>query len=220
LSNLFLSRSAPTGGASGAQHAQCASFSSVNGSQPDEEVPQSPLSEATASTVAPRGVSPPSSGYYVKVIDLAPLLASSSPPPHHPTVISEFKASTRLLISNIAFTGDGNSLIVSTEDGRVTRVFNIRPLSSVSRCDLVPCDVGSTGPNVSDPWHVYNLRRGHTSATIEDISVSQDGRWIAMGTSHRTVHVFAVNPYGGKPDNRSHLEGRVHNVFELVSTIK
>jgi hypothetical protein len=55
LSNLFLLRSAPTGGASGAQHARCASFSSVSGSQPDEEVPQSPLSEATGSTVALRG---------------------------------------------------------------------------------------------------------------------------------------------------------------------
>jgi hypothetical protein len=96
LSNLFLSRSAPTGGASGAHHAQCASFSSVSGSQPDEEVPRSPLSEATASTIAPRGVFPPSSGYYVKVIDLALLLASSSPP-HHSSVISEFEASTRCL---------------------------------------------------------------------------------------------------------------------------
>ena len=33
-----------------------------------------------------------------------------------------------------------------------------------------------------------------------------------MGTRKRAVHVFAVNPYGGRPDQRSHLEGRVANV--------
>ena len=31
------------------------------------------------------------------------------------------------------------------------------------------------------------------------------------------LHVFAVNPYGRKPDQKSHLEGRVSNVDEVVS---
>ena len=65
---------------------------------------------------------------------------------------------------------------------------------------------------------MYNLRRGRTPAVVEGITSSDDGRWIAVGTRKRTVHVFAVNPYGGKPDNKSHLEGRVQNVSELVSS--
>ncbi|EGN92340.1 hypothetical protein SERLA73DRAFT_117519, partial [Serpula lacrymans var. lacrymans S7.3] len=42
-----------------------------------------------------------------------------------------------------------------------------------------------------------------------------DGRWVALGTRKRTVHIFAVNPYGGNPDHRSHVDGRVMNVQEL-----
>ncbi|KAI0029446.1 hypothetical protein K488DRAFT_13258, partial [Vararia minispora EC-137] len=38
-----------------------------------------------------------------------------------------------------------------------------------------------------------------------------DGRWVALGSRKRTVHVFATNPYGGPPDERSHMAGRVLN---------
>jgi WD40 repeat protein len=129
--------------------------------------------------------------------------------------------SKRQPISNINFTSDGNSLIISTEDGRVIRVFQLRPVPSVSRGDSITCIGGLThsdgGRIAGEPWHVYNLRRGRTSAVVEGIDASEDGRWIAVGTRKRTIHVFAVNPYGGKPDNRSHLGGRVQNVSELVS---
>jgi hypothetical protein len=120
-------------------------------------------------------------------------------------------ASKRQPIGNIDFTSDGNSLIVSTEDGRVIRVFQVRLVPAVLR--------GDAGRVAAEPWHVYNLRRGRTSAVVERINISEDERWIAVGTRHRTVHVFAVNPYGGKPDNRSHLEGRVQNISELVSKL-
>jgi WD40 repeat protein len=69
------------------------------------------------------------------------------------------------------------------------------------------------GPN---SMQVYTLRRGRTSAVVEDVSWSKDGRWLAIGTRNRTVHVFPVNPYGGKTDIDSHLEGRVRNVDVIV----
>ncbi|KAH7902822.1 hypothetical protein BJ138DRAFT_271896, partial [Hygrophoropsis aurantiaca] len=59
------------------------------------------------------------------------------------------------------------------------------------------------------------LRRGHTSAIVEGVELSSDGRWAAVGTRKRTVHIFPINPYGGAPDSRSHLEGRVCNVQEI-----
>jgi WD40 repeat protein len=218
LSNLFFSRSAPA--ASGSSHARRASLTSFT--HGGGFTPQgSPSTSEPVFTIArPGGGSPAkvSPGYHVMIVDLAPLL--SSPSSSHPTIISEFAASKRQPISNIEFTSDGNSLIVSTEDGRVIRVFQIRPLPSVSRGG--PRITGSTasdaGRTTAEPWHVYNLRRGRTSAVVEAIKGSEDGRWIAVGTRKRTVHVFAVNPYGGKPDNKSHLEGRVQNVSELVST--
>ncbi|KAF8161700.1 hypothetical protein B0H34DRAFT_702189 [Crassisporium funariophilum] len=60
--------------------------------------------------------------------------------------------------------------------------------------------------------HVYELRRGRTSAVVENVDWAKDGRWLAIGTRKRTVHVFPVNPYGGTADVASHLEGRVRNV--------
>ena len=64
---------------------------------------------------------------------------------------------------------------------------------------------------------MYDLRRGRTSATVEGVELADDSRWIAVGTRKRTVHIFPTNPYGGKPDHRSHLEGRVRNPIDLVS---
>jgi hypothetical protein len=64
------------------------------------------------------------------------------------------------------------------------------------------------------PWYVYDLRRGRTSAVVEVVECGDDARWVAFTTRKRTVH---VNSYGGKTGQRSHLEGRVRNVDELVS---
>jgi hypothetical protein len=108
-------------------------------------------------------------------------------------------------------------LIVSTEDGKVIRVFQVRPVPSTLRGGRISGSTeSSAGGIVAEPWHLCNLRRGRTFAIVEGIGV-KDGPWIAVGTRKRTVHVFAVNPYGGKPGTRSHLEGRVQNVSELVS---
>jgi hypothetical protein len=208
LSNLFFSRSAPTD----SDHARRASFSiHGTGSSYPQVTGSSQLPFEPIVSVAPHGassLSKSSTGSHVMILDLQPLLAS---PSSHPTLISQFMASKRQPIGNIDFTSDRNSLIVSTEDGKVIRVFQVRPVPAVLR--------GDAGRVAAELWHVYNLRRGRTSAVMERVNVSEDGRWIAVRTRHRTVHVFAVNPYGGKPDNRSHLEGRVQNVSELVSKL-
>jgi len=67
------------------------------------------------------------------------------------------------------------------------------------------------------PWHMYDLHRGRTSAVVENLDWATDGRWIAVATQKRTVHIFATNPYGGQPDGQSHVKGRVCNSPELVS---
>ena len=71
--------------------------------------------------------------------------------------------------------------------------------------------------NVNSPLHMYDLHRGRTSGVIQQVECAQDGRWVGVGTKKGTIHVFAVNPYGGPPDERSHLEGRVVNMTQLVS---
>lgn len=56
-----------------------------------------------------------------------------------------------------------------------------------------------------------------TAAIVEAVECTQDGRWVAVATRKRTVRVVVVNPYGGKPDQKSPLEGRVRNFDEVVS---
>ena len=180
---------------------------------------------------------PSQTGYHVTVLDLAPLAA---PSPRAPELIVEFLASKRQPISALRFSADGSALMVVPGDGQTIRVFQIRPPPSALRSAIseaagqfdgaesapaVP--VGSVGSRMdsliptlkkdSAPWHMYDLRRGRTSAVVEHLDWATDGRWIAVATRKRTVHVFAANPYGGLPDGQSHIKGRVCNSPKLVS---
>lgn len=147
------------------------------------------------------------SGQFVTVLDLAPLLTKTGPS-SHPKVIAEFMASKEQPITNLVFSSDGTSLIVVTQDGQVFPVFRILPAP--------PRVQGS--PSLDSIWHIYNLRRGWRSGIIEEVAAARDFRWVAIGTRNRTIHIFPVNPYGGRPDKKSHLEGRVQNCVEMVKS--
>ena len=59
-----------------------------------------------------------------------------------------------------------------------------------------------------------NFERGadlYSSSRWRGLVERMDG-----GTRKCTVHVFPVNPYGGKADIASHLGGRVRNVDAIV----
>ena len=124
-------------------------------------------------------------------------------------------------------------------DGQTIKVFQVRPVPRALRSGISETGqfdgaesapavlVGSVGSRVdsliptlkkdSAPWHMYDLRRGRTSAVVEYLDWASDDRWIAVATKKRTVHVFAANPYGGLPDGQSHIKGRVCNSPNLVS---
>ena len=138
-------------------------------------------------------------------------------------------------ISKLSFSKDGTRLAVSSKDGHTTRVYDIRPTSKAVRrvltgpqsdsdpgyadglCSLIHAGLHS---GQTTPVHMYDLQRGRTNAVIENISWNDDMRWVAIGSRKRTVHVFPVNPYGGRPDGSSHMEGHVRNVTELVSLLR
>lgn len=212
LNNLFFSRSAPA--ASGSSNERRESITSLtNGGRYHQEAQSSSTPPDPPFTiVSSRSKSP--SGHHITILDLGPLVGAS---PAKPVVISHFIASKHQHVCDIEFTRDGNAIIASPEDGKAIRVFHIKPVPAVCNGVCVSND-GNSEHVAAEPWHVYNLRRGRTPAVVESVAVSEDGRWAAVGTRKRTVHVFPVNPYGGKPDARSHLEGRVRNVTELVST--
>lgn len=202
----------------------------------------SPAPSTTLSRSAPEQDTPPvsdnqpaMSGCHVIVIDLAPLVA---PSPRCPDPIVEFLASKRQPISALRFSADGSALMVVPGDGQTIRVFQMRPLPRTLRfvsSEGEQLDEGQNTPTVSvgsfslcrvlsltpikesAPWHMYDLRRGRTSAVVEGLDWATDGRWIALGTQKRTVHIFATNPYGGEPDVLSHVMGKVCNSSTLAS---
>jgi hypothetical protein len=175
-------------------------------------------------------------GYHMTILNLAPL---AEPSLRAPKLIVEFLASKRQPISALRFSADGSALMVVPGDGQTIKVFQVWPvpralrsrISEVGQFDgaenapAVPVGSVDSCPEAliptlkkdSTPWHMYDLRRGRTSAFIEDLDWASDGRWIAAAMRKRTVHVFAANPYGGLLDGQSHVKGRVCNMPNLVS---
>ncbi|KAK7039125.1 hypothetical protein VNI00_010310 [Paramarasmius palmivorus] len=144
-----------------------------------------------------------------------------------PAVVTRFIASALQPVANIWFSQDGTSVLVAPRDGQVVHVYGIRsnPVAKIREESSEATEGDGSGspksqsrmPMIPDapPSHVYDLRRGRTPAVVEAASWSLDQRWVAFGTRKRTVHVFAVNPYGGKSDVRSHLEGVVRNYTDV-----
>ncbi|KAJ7093606.1 hypothetical protein C8R44DRAFT_953299, partial [Mycena epipterygia] len=103
-------------------------------------------------------------------------------------------------VGALAFAADGTRLFVVRRDGLGAGVWGIRPAVRPTGDALLPA-----------PVQMYELRRGRTGAVVEAVVSARDGRFVALATKRRTVHVFAVNPYGGRADVRSHLEARVRD---------
>ncbi|KAI9248359.1 hypothetical protein EDC94DRAFT_625046 [Helicostylum pulchrum] len=64
---------------------------------------------------------------------------------------------------------------------------------------------------VANASHLYSLSRGITDAQVEDCQFSTDSTWCAISTARGTTHVYAINPYGGKPEISGHVHGKVNN---------
>ncbi|CCM06516.1 uncharacterized protein FIBRA_08788 [Fibroporia radiculosa] len=205
LSNLFFSRGTPVA------------------SQQDHPSSDMRKSSASPSALPPSIPSAFSYGCNVVVLDLQCLLSGSP----EPEKIAEFAGSKHQPITRLKFSEDGTSLALCFKDGRSARIFQLRPVprtlrsfssaeSAQERGRDTPTFDGVHGQG-TQPWHMYDLRRGRTSAVIDSMEWAHDGRWFAIGTRNRTVHVFAVNPYGGRPDEFSHLSSRVPNASVLPS---
>ncbi|KAG4386062.1 hypothetical protein AAZX31_12G203000 [Glycine max] len=90
-------------------------------------------------------------------------------------------------ISALCFDPSGTILVTASIQGHNINVFKIMPAS-----ENLPASV--TGPSYV---HLYRLQRGFTNAVIQDISFSDDSKWIMISSSRGTSHLFAINPQGG-----------------------
>ncbi|KAJ7256566.1 hypothetical protein C8J57DRAFT_1136067, partial [Mycena rebaudengoi] len=136
-------------------------------------------------------------GSWVRVVDLGGLSSAADNVIHDDVplrTIHAFRAGAGA-VGGLAFSADG------------TRVFAVRR-------DGVGAGVWGLRPGAAQAEQMYDLRRGRTGAVVEALAGAQDGRFVALATRRRTVHVFAVNPYGGRADVRSHLGARVRDAAE------
>lgn len=69
----------------------------------------------------------------------------------------------------------------------------------------------AANPSSSAVLHRYKLMRGITTADAVQAQWSPDAQWITVGTRSGTIHIYAVNPYGGHPSIANHVHGKVKN---------
>jgi hypothetical protein len=107
-------------------------------------------------------------------------------------------------IAALAFNPSGSLLVTASAEGHLFNVFHLVPH---------PWLCGE-----STVHHLYTLFRGATSASVQDISVSWDSRWVAVSTLNGTSHLFPITPYGGEINIRTHISNRVVNKMSRFHT--
>ncbi|CAI2349367.1 unnamed protein product [Caenorhabditis sp. 36 PRJEB53466] len=93
-------------------------------------------------------------------------------------------------ISYIAFSPDQRLVLSADANANVFNIYLLMPHATTSSLAAVQ--------------HLYKLNRGSTPAKVVSTAFSEDCRWLAISTNHGTTHVFAVCPFGGKPNQRTH----------------
>ncbi|WVO12897.1 hypothetical protein L204_100505 [Cryptococcus depauperatus] len=159
---------------------------------------------------------------WVKIVDLFPKkgpiktdLASSASRPaceQTYTVIAHFRLpSTKTLpietshqhgthlqrVSFLSFSPSGTHILVAPVDGRSFHILEIHSAGSMQ--------ASVQGAVKGQVWHLYELKRGHTAATVTSVAWDKMGRWVGVGTGKGTVHVFSINPNGGPPSAFTHV---------------
>ncbi|KAK7324650.1 hypothetical protein VNO77_28379 [Canavalia gladiata] len=122
-------------------------------------------------------------------------------------VVAQFRAH-KSPISALCFDPSGTILVTASVQGHNINVFKIMPVrENLSLSDAGPSYV-----------HLYRLQRGFTNAVIQDISFSDDSKWIMISSSRGTSHLFAINPQGGHVNIQSFDDSIMAKNSELGAT--
>ncbi|ORX40963.1 hypothetical protein BD324DRAFT_647866 [Kockovaella imperatae] len=108
---------------------------------------------------------------------------------------ARIRSSTSQPISFLTFSPSGSHVLVSPQDGRSAHLFEFHPLGPTKhriRSETKGC-----------VWHTHELRRGNTSADICYARWDRTERWIGLGTSRGTIHLYPVRA-DGPADASSH----------------
>lgn len=110
------------------------------------------------------------------------------------SIIAHFRPHTHP-INCLTLNQAGTLLMSASKQGHTFHIFSILTNNST----------------IGNASHLYSLSRGITDAQVEDCQFSVDSTWCAISTARGTTHVYAINPYGGKPEIAGHVHGKVNN---------
>nr|CAG8452210.1 14887_t:CDS:10 [Entrophospora candida] len=130
-----------------------------------------------------------------------------------PNIIAHFTPHTHP-VGYLSFNPSGTFLYSTSTQGHQFHVFEIFGNSKYRR--VANGGVNNNIGGSRSVKRVYKLSRGITDAIVGEGGVcwSEDSRWCGVATGRGTIHIFAINPYGGLTHIPSHLSGWVINLQE------
>ncbi|CAF0735133.1 unnamed protein product [Didymodactylos carnosus] len=132
----------------------------------------------------------------VTIVDTLKLFGSSIHDDKQNWIVAHFQAHSEP-VSYLHFNPSGHLLVTCDDCGHYFNVLEIQ--TSPYRC---------TRTYVK---HLYTLFRGDTDCKIAHMTFTYDSRWLAVSTKRGTTHLFAMNPYGGSVNIRTHSKAYVVN---------
>ncbi|XP_038074360.1 breast carcinoma-amplified sequence 3-like isoform X2 [Patiria miniata] len=112
-------------------------------------------------------------------------------------IVAHFPAHINESISALTFDSSGSLLFTAGSQGHSFHLFRLMSH---------PCSSG-----LGAVHHLYTLYRGDTAAKVQDVSFTNDSRWVAVSTMRETTHVFPITPYGGLVSSRTHTPAKIVN---------
>jgi hypothetical protein len=132
----------------------------------------------------------------VTIVDTVKLFGSSIHDERQNWIIAHFQAHTEP-IGHLQFNPTGHLIVTCDNSGHYFNVLEIH--ASPYRCTRTYIK------------HLYTLFRGDTDCRVSHMTFTPDSRWLAVSTKRGTTHLFAINPYGGAVNVRTHTTAYVVN---------
>ncbi|KAK9898692.1 hypothetical protein P389DRAFT_167241 [Cystobasidium minutum MCA 4210] len=147
--------------------------------------------------------------------------------------IAHFKPSRSHPLTLLSINPNGTLILTSSSEGHSFHIFELRPPSCAGNSPIRTSSPSRGAPahhrgssrggkalQASNAdlkvWHRYRLNRGLTVAKTVSAQWSPDSRFVLVSTSRGTVHVYPINPLGGRATPETHLSSIVKNEKTLA----
>ncbi|EOR01872.1 Breast carcinoma-amplified sequence 3-like protein [Wallemia ichthyophaga EXF-994] len=104
-------------------------------------------------------------------------------------------------LSHISLSPSSRNVLVADTNAHVFHIYELRPRP------LIGVHMRENDSDYDCVWHRYALRRGYTTARVQNVSWSRNERWVGVTTHTGTTHVYPLNPNSGGRVTEAHVSG-------------